>query len=198
MRFGRQSITSRNADLSESVFDLNLFAVTLATVEGQADNIVPSTSLCVVVWEVYRGRSRENSLQTAGWETFPRHETTDLHTGLYEGLLDSICCVSILSQRFLHVALPVLFLHTANLVLQTVKHQPPFYAGLAALAAPKAEAVTIPNQDSTGGQAKRGSLPPSTSEASSSSYNMEGTKKMGVSAKRKQQVLAQARKEAGK
>lgn len=71
-------------------------------------------------------------------------------------------------------------------------------AGLAALAAPKAEAVTIPNQESTGGQAKRGSLPPSTSEASSSSYNMEGTKKMGVSAKRREAVLAKARADAKK
>eukprot|EP00177_Eucheuma_denticulatum_P008170 GFKZ01014877.1.p1 GENE.GFKZ01014877.1~~GFKZ01014877.1.p1 ORF type:complete len:106 (-),score=7.52 GFKZ01014877.1:76-393(-) len=71
-------------------------------------------------------------------------------------------------------------------------------AGLVALAAPKAEAVTNPAQESTGGQAKRGSVPPSSSEASSSGYNMEGTKKMGVSSKRRQQVLAQARAQAGK
>jgi hypothetical protein len=72
------------------------------------------------------------------------------------------------------------------------------YVGLAALAAPKAEAVINPAQESTGGQGKRGSLPPSTSEASSSSYNMEGIKKRGVSAKRREEVLAQARAAAGK
>lgn len=66
------------------------------------------------------------------------------------------------------------------------------------MAAPKAEAVVNPAQESTGGGGKRGSIPPSGSEASSSSYNMEGTKKMGVSSKRREQVLAQARAQAGK
>jgi len=65
-------------------------------------------------------------------------------------------------------------------------------AGLIALA-PKAEAIEIPSQESTGGQGKRGSLPPSSSEASMSSYTMEGIKKRGISPKKKEALLAETR-----
>lgn len=65
-------------------------------------------------------------------------------------------------------------------------------AGLMTVA-PSAEAWNIPSQESTGGSIKRGSIPPSLSEASASSYTMEGIKKQGVSPKRRKELLAEVR-----
>eukprot|EP01026_Neomeris_dumetosa_P072046 TRINITY_DN73176_c0_g1_i2.p2 TRINITY_DN73176_c0_g1~~TRINITY_DN73176_c0_g1_i2.p2 ORF type:complete len:126 (-),score=25.26 TRINITY_DN73176_c0_g1_i2:96-473(-) len=62
----------------------------------------------------------------------------------------------------------------------------------------KSEAITIPSQDSMGGLGVGGgSLPKSTTAASMSAYSMEGTKKRGISPKRKSQLLAKV-KEAAK
>lgn len=67
-----------------------------------------------------------------------------------------------------------------------------------AAAVHSAEAITIPSQESTGGINKAGSLPTSTTRATASGYNMEGTKKRGVSAKRKAKLLAKLKSEAAK
>eukprot|EP01025_Chloroclados_australasicus_P068513 TRINITY_DN951_c0_g1_i1.p1 TRINITY_DN951_c0_g1~~TRINITY_DN951_c0_g1_i1.p1 ORF type:complete len:247 (+),score=18.02 TRINITY_DN951_c0_g1_i1:105-845(+) len=65
-------------------------------------------------------------------------------------------------------------------------------AGLA-IAAPRADAVVVPSQESTGGATKKGSMPTSSSEASMSSYGMEGTKKQGISPKRRKELLAEVK-----
>eukprot|EP01023_Acetabularia_acetabulum_P000940 TRINITY_DN1034_c0_g1_i2.p3 TRINITY_DN1034_c0_g1~~TRINITY_DN1034_c0_g1_i2.p3 ORF type:complete len:122 (+),score=31.75 TRINITY_DN1034_c0_g1_i2:141-506(+) len=63
----------------------------------------------------------------------------------------------------------------------------------------KSEAVSIPYQESMGGLGVGGgSLPKNTSTASMSSYTMEGTKKRGISPKRKAQVLAKVKAAAKK
>lgn len=60
--------------------------------------------------------------------------------------------------------------------------------------APAAQALSIPSQESTGSSGKRGSLPPNSSEASMGSYGMEGIKKRGIDAKRKNELLEELRK----
>lgn len=61
---------------------------------GELHDLTVSHSICVVLGEVCRGRSQENTLQTAGLGlATSRHEATDLHNGLSEAILDSICCV---------------------------------------------------------------------------------------------------------
>jgi hypothetical protein len=65
-----------------------------------------------------------------------------------------------------------------------------------AAVAPDAKAISIPSHESTGSLRERGSLPPSTSEASSSAYNMEGTKKQGISAKKKEAILKEIKASA--
>lgn len=61
---------------------------------------------------------------------------------------------------------------------------------------PKAEAIVIPSQESTGGTGKEGSLPTSTSEASMSAYTMEGIRKQGISAKKKDAIMKELRAKA--
>lgn len=68
---------------------------------------------------------------------------------------------------------------------------------LTAGAAMKAQAIVIPSQESTGSTVKRGALPASTSRASMESFTMEGTRKGGISPKRKAEVLAKLRKAEG-
>jgi len=69
-----------------------------------------------------------------------------------------------------------------------------------AFAAAPAEAYVNAAQESTGGLGRktggRGSLPKSTTEASMSSYTLEGIKKRGVTPGRKAAVLKKAREEA--
>eukprot|EP00803_Ostreobium_quekettii_P004160 evm.model.scf_1037.6 EVM.evm.TU.scf_1037.6 scf_1037:37740-40118(-) len=61
--------------------------------------------------------------------------------------------------------------------------------------AEKAIAVTIPSQASTGGLGRenggRSAVAKSSTYASASGYKMEGTKKYGISPKRKAEVLAE-------
>lgn len=74
-------------------------------------------------------------------------------------------------------------------------HHPPHPLLLAALAlatAGAAEAIELPFQASTGSTVRKGSLPTSTSGASMSSYNMEGTKKRGLAPAAKKRALAKA------
>ncbi|KAF8072940.1 hypothetical protein HT031_000600 [Scenedesmus sp. PABB004] len=71
----------------------------------------------------------------------------------------------------------------------------------AALAAPQqANALVNPAQESYGGlgraHGKAGSSPKSPTRASMSSYTLEGTKKQGITPKRKAKLLAKAKKEA--
>lgn len=64
----------------------------------------------------------------------------------------------------------------------------------------EAVALTLPFQESVGGLGRntggRGSLPASTTTASSSAYDMEGIKKQGVTLKEKKAILAKAREDA--
>jgi hypothetical protein len=69
-------------------------------------------------------------------------------------------------------------------------------AGVLVAAAPKADAIVIPSQESTGGSRKEGSLPSSTSTASMSAYSMEGIKKRGISPKKRAEVLKELRASA--
>jgi hypothetical protein len=68
-------------------------------------------------------------------------------------------------------------------------------AGL--VAAEQASAIGLPWQESTGGLVKGGgSSPKSATRASMESYNLEGTKKQGISAKTRKKLLAAAKKKA--
>jgi hypothetical protein len=77
-------------------------------------------------------------------------------------------------------------------------------AGIAAAAvagAPQqAAALVNPAQESYGGlgraTGRAGSSPKSPTRASMEGYTLEGTKKQGITAKRKQKLLARARKDA--
>eukprot|EP01024_Parvocaulis_polyphysoides_P015786 TRINITY_DN16978_c1_g3_i1.p1 TRINITY_DN16978_c1_g3~~TRINITY_DN16978_c1_g3_i1.p1 ORF type:complete len:125 (-),score=18.43 TRINITY_DN16978_c1_g3_i1:283-657(-) len=75
------------------------------------------------------------------------------------------------------------------------------FAGLLAsgvlMTVQKSDAFVVPSQESTGGLGRGGgSLPKSTTAASMSSYSMEGTKKRGISPKRKAQLLAKVKQQA--
>lgn len=73
------------------------------------------------------------------------------------------------------------------------------FGGLTLGVASKATALVIPYQESVGGiGVGGGSLPPNPSTASASGYTMEGTKKLGVDAKRKKKLLAAVREKAAK
>ena len=67
-------------------------------------------------------------------------------------------------------------------------------AGASLAVAEKAAALTVPSQVTTGGLGRgtggRSAIPKRSTFASASGYEMEGTKKRGVSAKRKAAVLA--------
>lgn len=67
----------------------------------------------------------------------------------------------------------------------------------AVLAVQPAKALTIASQESTGGLGReaggKGSMPKNASAASMSSYVMEGTRKQGISRKRKDELLAKVR-----
>ena len=70
-------------------------------------------------------------------------------------------------------------------------------AGVLALVAPSAQAIEIPSQNSTGSTGgKSGSLPANGSEASQSGYNLQGTKKMGVSLKNRKKIIAEMKEKA--
>ncbi len=57
-----------------------------------------------------------------------------------------------------------------------------------------ASAIGLPWQESTGGLGKGGgSSPKSPTRASMESYTLEGTKKQGITPKRKKSLLAKAR-----
>lgn len=72
-------------------------------------------------------------------------------------------------------------------------------AAAALVAPPQASAIKIASQEFTGGMISGGgSVPASSTKASMESYTLEGTKKYGVSPKRKAKVLAKAREEAEK
>lgn len=64
------------------------------------------------------------------------------------------------------------------------------------MAAKSAMAITIPSQASSGGLGRGSGIGFSSTEASMSSYTLEGTKKKGISVKEKRNVLAAARAEA--
>lgn len=64
-------------------------------------------------------------------------------------------------------------------------------AGVAAIVAPAAQAISLPMQDS-----RKGTLPKNTSSASMSSYGMEGIKKQGIDRKRRDAVLGEAKERA--
>jgi len=71
----------------------------------------------------------------------------------------------------------------------------------AALAVPQqANALTIPSQESYGGLGRKtgaaGSSPKSPTRASMEGYTLEGTKKSGISSKKKQKLLSKLREEA--
>jgi hypothetical protein len=61
----------------------------------------------------------------------------------------------------------------------------------------QAAAIKITSQEFTGGLVKGGgSSPKSATRASMESYTLEGTKKTGITRKRKDKLLAKARAEA--
>ncbi|KAI8476394.1 MAG: hypothetical protein J3K34DRAFT_401246 [Monoraphidium minutum] len=67
----------------------------------------------------------------------------------------------------------------------------------ALLPAQEAAAIKLPSQDFTGGLVRGGgSTPKSGSGASMESYNLEGTKKYGITPKRKAKLLGKARASA--
>jgi hypothetical protein len=68
------------------------------------------------------------------------------------------------------------------------------FAGLVAVAAPAAHAITIPSQDSI----KGGAMPKNSSEASQSGFNMEGIKKGGLKPGQKKELLAKLKEESRK
>lgn len=68
-------------------------------------------------------------------------------------------------------------------------------AGTALTLADAAQAIDIPSQRSTGGLGKAG-LSSNPSAASMEGYNMEGTKKQGISRKRKDKILARTKEQA--
>ena len=68
-------------------------------------------------------------------------------------------------------------------------------AGAALTLANAAQAIDIPSQSSTGGLGKKG-LKSNPSASSMEGYNMEGTKKQGISRKRKDKILAKTKERA--
>jgi hypothetical protein len=71
--------------------------------------------------------------------------------------------------------------------------------GAALIVTPEAKAIKLTSQAFTGGLgAGGGNMPKSTSAASMSAFDMEGTKKMGVTGKRKAALLAKVRAQAAK
>ena len=68
-------------------------------------------------------------------------------------------------------------------------------AGLAV--ASEASAIGLPWQESTGGMGKGGgSSPKSATRATMEGYNLEGTKKQGISPKARRKLMASAKKRA--
>lgn len=71
--------------------------------------------------------------------------------------------------------------------------------GAAALVPQEAHALKIASQEFTGGLVRGGgSTPKSATKASMEAYTLEGTKKSGISPKRKAKLLAKARENAEK
>ena len=68
-----------------------------------------------------------------------------------------------------------------------------FRDAAASMAAKSALAITIPSQASSGGLGRESGIAFSSTQASSSGYTLEGTKKTGMSVKTKRGTLASVR-----